>query len=74
MNDKEPVEWQEPREMLIPRPTTWPLLTAFSITFILLGLITVYWVVAAGLILFAVSIVGWMGEILHDGQTDESHG
>lgn len=74
MNDKETVEWQEPREMLIPRPTVWPLATSFAITFLLLGLITNYWVIAFGFVFFVISIVGWMGEILHDGQAEESHG
>ncbi len=74
MNDKQTVEWQEPRDMLIPRPTTWPLLTGFAITFVLLGLITVWLVEVAGVILFAISIVGWMGEMLRDGEADESHG
>lgn len=73
MNDNEQVEWQEPRDMLIPRPTTWPLWVAFGITFILLGLIT-HWIVAlAGVVLFGISIVGWMGEMIRDGQADESH-
>ncbi|MEJ2665509.1 MAG: hypothetical protein P8Z81_00150 [Deinococcales bacterium] len=74
MTDTDQVDWQQPQEMLIPRPTAWPLLTAFGITFILLGLITVWLVIVAGVIMFATSIVGWMGEMLHDGQTHESHG
>ena len=74
MTDNDAIEWQEPREMLIPRPTAWPLLTAFGITFILLGLVTVWLVVVAGVIMFATSIVGWMGEMLRDGQSHESHG
>jgi len=74
MTDNDAIEWQEPREMLIPRPTAWPLLTAFGITFILLGLVTVWLVVVAGVIMFATSIVGWMGEMLRDGQGQDAHG
>lgn len=74
MNDKDSIEWQEPRDMLIPRPTAWPLGVAFGITFLLLGLIT-HWIVAlAGFLVFVTSIVGWMGEMIRDGKADESHG
>lgn len=74
MNDDERIDWQQPRDMLVPRPTAWPLLTAFGITFILLGLITVWLVLVVGVIMFATSIVGWMGEMLRDGERHESHG
>jgi hypothetical protein len=67
-------DWQAPPAMIIPRATAWPLATAFGVTLILLGLVTVWLVSIAGAIVFGLAIVYWMGEMLREGRDQHPHG
>jgi len=49
----------------IPAPTYAPVFLALGITFVLFGIVSSYVFSAAGVILMAVAISKWMGELLH---------
>ena len=50
----------------IPRPTYFPAAMAFGITFSLWGLVTSPVVLVVGLVVVAVSLMGWIGELRHE--------
>jgi hypothetical protein len=50
----------------LPSPTYWPAGLAAAITFLFWGLIASWVVLAAGAVLFAVSLAGWIREMLHE--------
>ena len=56
-------DWGAARPEIIPRPTFWPAGLAFGITFLMWGLLTSYVLIAVGLAVFTVSLVGWIGEL-----------
>jgi hypothetical protein len=58
--------WNRPKPDVIPRPTAWPPALALAVTLLAWGLITSPVVLAVGVILFAVSLVGWIQEIRHE--------
>lgn len=58
--------WGKPRPYVIPRATYWPAMMAFGITFLLWGFVTSLVVLFAGVIVFAVSLAGWIGEMRHE--------
>jgi hypothetical protein len=49
-----------------PEPTFWPAALALGTVLLLWGLVTSFVVAAVGLILLAVSIAGWLGEMRHE--------
>ena len=58
--------WGKPRPYVIPRPTYWPAMMAFGLTFLFWGFATSLVVLAAGVVVFAVSLAGWIGEMRHE--------
>jgi hypothetical protein len=50
----------------LPAPTYWPAALALGTVLLLWGLVTSFIMTAAGLILLAVSLAGWLGEMRHD--------
>lgn len=52
----------EPTERLA-RPTYWPAGIAFGITLLAWGTITSFVLIGAGLAVFVVSLIGWIGEL-----------
>lgn len=50
--------------MRLPKPTAWPFVMAFGVTFIFLGLVTYPTVSILGIVLFLLSIVGWFRQVL----------
>lgn len=58
--------WQRVEDTHLPRPTSWPVALAFAITLLAWGLVTTWIISAVGLALLAVSIAGWIGELLHE--------
>jgi hypothetical protein len=59
-------DWNKPRPEVIPRSTYFPAAMAFGITFFLWGLVTSPVVLGMGLLVFAFSLAGWIGEMRHD--------
>jgi hypothetical protein len=69
MSSEQPLskeDWSVARPESIPRPTFWPAGLALGITFLMLGLLTSLVVIAVGLAVFIVSLVGWIGELRHE--------
>ena len=60
--------WSRPLPARLPAPTYWPAATALGVTVALLGFVTQYAFLAAGLGLTAVSIAKWIGEMLRDSR------
>jgi hypothetical protein len=47
----------------LPTPTAWPIITAFGLTLVFFGLVTDYWVSAAGFVLTLIGTVGWFTDV-----------
>lgn len=58
--------WIEPRPQNIPRPTYSPAVLALAVACLLWGLVTTYLISLLGVILFAVGLAGWIGELRHE--------
>ena len=58
--------WNKPKPDLIPHSTPWPAALALGITFFAWGLITSPVVLGVGLLLFSLSLAGWIVEIRHE--------
>ena len=56
-------DWGKPRPDVIPRPTYVPAAMAFALTLTFWGLVTSPVVLAMGLVLFALSLAGWIAEM-----------
>ena len=50
----------------LPDPTYWPLVMGFGITFIFWGITSNYAISGVGLVLFAIALAGWIGDIRHE--------
>jgi hypothetical protein len=62
---EEKVDWNYPKPEHLPRPTYWPLALAFGIVLIMFGIVTTFAISGVGLIIFAVALGGWIGELRH---------
>lgn len=60
-----PEGWSRPRPEHVPRPTYWPLVLAFGLTFFFWGFISTWIISAIGLVVFGVALTGWIGELRH---------
>ena len=50
----------------VPRPTCWPAVLAFGVTFLFWGIVTSWTISLVGLVVLIVSLVGWIKEIIHE--------
>ena len=57
--------WTRPKPEVLPAHTWWPAFLALGATLIAWGLITSFIVLIIGLITFAVSLAGWIGDLRH---------
>jgi hypothetical protein len=64
------IGWNKAKPDTIPRPTVWPAALALGITFLAWGIVTSPIVLGVGLVLLAVSLGGWIGEIRHERRQD----
>lgn len=62
----EHADWGTPKPEVVPPPTYWPAVMAAGITFMLAGVVTTLIVSGVGLIVFAVALAGWIGDIRHE--------
>jgi hypothetical protein len=60
------ISWHDPLPEKIPEPTYWPFLLAFGIVLIFWGLVSAWLISLAGVIIFAASLAGWIGEMIHE--------
>ncbi len=58
--------WSRPKPEIIPRSTYWPILFAGGLAFMLWGTISDIWTFGAGLILFVISMIGWVNDLLNE--------
>jgi hypothetical protein len=58
--------WHIPKPEAIPAPTYWPLVLSFGATLIGFGVLTSYLISLAGIVLFILAIVKWIGEMCRD--------
>ena len=58
--------WSVPKPEHIPRPTSWPIAMALAITLLAWGLVTSMVLLGVGLLLFVVSLAGWIGDIRNE--------
>jgi sensor domain CHASE-containing protein len=58
--------WTRVPDEKIPRPTFWPAALALGTVLMFWGSVTSWIVAAVGLILLAVSVAGWLGEMRHE--------
>lgn len=59
-------DWSKPKPDVIPRPTYFPAAMAFGITCSLWGIVTSPVVLGIGLLVVALSLGGWIGEMRHE--------
>jgi len=64
---------EEMHEIEMPAPSFWPLVLAFSLLLICIGLIATVIVSFVGVILLLVSIIGWSMENRAAGVHGEAH-
>lgn len=57
--------WNYPRPEHLPRPTYWPLALAFGIVLIMFGIVTTFAISGVGILIFAIALAGWIGELRH---------
>jgi hypothetical protein len=61
-----PPGWSRPKPEELAEPTWWPAFLALGATFIVWGLFASFIILTIGLITFAVSLTGWIGDIRHE--------
>jgi hypothetical protein len=64
-----PAGWLLLPEEELPKATYWPVIMGLAITLIVFGIITTIIITIVGFILFAVSLIGWIGDV-----QNEKHG
>jgi hypothetical protein len=57
--------WSRPDHTDLPRPTYWPAVLALGIAFLAWGLVTSWIISGVGLVLFALALAGWIGDLRH---------
>lgn len=65
--------WVRPKPEVVPRPTYWPVIMALAITLIGLGIISSLLILVIGVVLFIVSLVGWIGDIRNELREEREH-
>lgn len=62
--DPMPEGWSRPLPEHYPQPTYWPAVMGLGITFLFWGVVTSYLITLVGLVLFGISLAGWIGELI----------
>ncbi len=58
--------WNIPKPGVIPPPTYWPFVLSLGATLMGFGVLTSYLISLAGLVLFVLAIVKWVGEMCRE--------
>jgi hypothetical protein len=56
-------DWNIPKPEIIPPPTYWPFVLSLGATLMGLGVLTSNVITAAGIVLFILGIIKWIGEL-----------
>lgn len=59
-------EWHTLPEEPLPKPTAWPPTLALAITFFFWGMASSLMITGVGVVVFAVALTGWIGNIRHE--------
>jgi hypothetical protein len=60
MNKENEIEKVKAKPEILPKPTYWPFFLALGLAFGGWGLLTTWYISVAGLIVFVVSLIGWI--------------
>ncbi len=58
-------DWEQLPPAHLPRPTYWPVVLAFGIALLAWGIVTTFAITVIGLVLLALGLGGWIGELRH---------
>jgi hypothetical protein len=58
-------DWERLPPAHLPRPTYWPVVLAFAIVLLAWGVVTTLAITVIGLVIFALGLGGWIGELRH---------
>ncbi|MHB8647584.1 MAG: hypothetical protein ACYDAR_17525 [Thermomicrobiales bacterium] len=58
-------EWETLPAAHLPRPTYWPVVLAAGVMFLAWGIVTTLAITVIGLLLLALGLGGWIGELRH---------
>jgi|GEM_PF-1674511 len=58
--------WSAPQGAHLPEPTYMPVVMAVGMICMLWGIVTTYLITLVGLVLFVISVWGWIGELRHE--------
>lgn len=64
-------DWSRPRPLHLPAPTYWPAVLGLGVMFIGWGVATSIIVSVVGLVLFAIGLAGWIGDMRHGTEHTE---
>lgn len=65
-NETAPVKIVKAKPEDLPAPTYWPFFTAFGIMLLFWGLVTMWTISAAGIIILIVALFGWINILRHE--------
>ncbi len=58
-------DWERLPAAHLPQPTYWPVVLAVGVMFLAWGIVTTIAITIIGLVLFALGLGGWIGELRH---------
>lgn len=59
-------DWQKAQPEQLPKPTYWPFFLAMGLAFMFWGLLTTWVILTAGVLIFIVSLIGWINLLRHE--------
>lgn len=59
-------DWKKATPEHLPKPTYWPFFLAMGLAFIFWGLLTTWVILIAGVLIFIVSLIGWINLLRHE--------
>jgi hypothetical protein len=71
-NEPVPADWTRLPHEHLPPPTFWPAGLGLAITFLFWGLVSSWVLLTVGLVLFVVSLGGWVADLRHEGREHHS--
>lgn len=69
-SDRYPSRWYSAKPEVLSEPTFWPLILSIGITLFAWGAVTSVYISALGLLMSAVSIAYWIGDIRREQQQE----